>query len=64
MDLNQGRAIEYFTGAELQALSLSKRGAKGGDQKRLGRGAGSIEGLRSVSRPGEEKEIGSQIRLD
>ena len=58
MDLNHGRAIEYFTGAEFQALSLSKLGTKVGDQKRLGRGVESLEGLRSVSRPGEEKEIG------
>ena len=61
MDLNHGRAIEYFTGAKLQALSLSKRGTKLGDQKRLGRGAESLEGLRSVSRAGEEKEIGSLV---
>lgn len=55
MDLNHDSAIEYFTGAELLALSLSKLGIKGADQKKLGTGAGSFEGLRSVSRPGEEK---------
>jgi hypothetical protein len=56
---NYGKATNYFTRAELQALSLSKREAKGGISQSRGRDGRSSEGLRSVSRPGEEKEIGS-----
>jgi hypothetical protein len=55
MDLNHDSAIEYFTGAELLALSLSKRGIKGENRKSQKTGTRGTEGLRSVSRPGEEK---------
>ncbi len=53
IERDYGKPIEYFTGSELQALSLSKRGSKAKDSQGTETDRGGQEKL-YTDRPGEE----------